>query len=80
MPMTLKTHCFTSLSVCTILIAIFYFRKDDIKASDTHAYEQGINITAKDDTVRKVITAMLAMQRRAWEQGVAAQAMLELRE
>ncbi len=29
------------------------------------------------DTVKKVINAMLAMQRRAWEQGVAAQALLE---
>jgi len=35
-----------------------------------------------DTTVRiqKVIRAMLAMQRRAWEQGVAAQALLELGE
>ena len=34
---------------------------------------------AEDATslVRKVTTAMLAMQRRAWEQGVAAQALLE---
>jgi len=35
---------------------------------------------AKNDTVRKVMNAMLAMQRRAWEQGVAAQALLELGE
>ncbi len=35
---------------------------------------------AKDDTVRKVMNAMLAMQRRAWEQGVASQALLELGE
>ena len=34
----------------------------------------------KDDTVRKVMNAMLSMQRRAWEQGVAAQALLELGE
>lgn len=31
-------------------------------------------------TVRKVVMAMLAMQRRAWEQGVASQALLELGE
>ncbi len=31
----------------------------------------------KGDTDRLVINAMLAMQRRAWEQGVASQAMLE---
>src|SRR5512144_1352394 len=30
--------------------------------------------------VRKAKTAMLAMQRRAWEQGVASQALLELGE
>lgn len=34
----------------------------------------------KDDTVRRVMNAMLSMQRRAWEQGVAAQALLELGE
>jgi len=34
----------------------------------------------KDDTVRKVMNAMLSMQRRAWEQGVASQALLELGE
>jgi unsaturated rhamnogalacturonyl hydrolase len=33
-----------------------------------------------NDTVRKVMNAMLAMQRRAWEQGVASQALLELGE
>jgi rhamnogalacturonyl hydrolase YesR len=32
------------------------------------------------ERIRKVIQAMLAMQRRAWEQGVAAQALLELGE
>ncbi|HBH84007.1 MAG TPA: hypothetical protein DDY34_09395 [Bacteroidales bacterium] len=36
--------------------------------------------TEKNDTVRKVINAMLSMQRRAWEQGVASQALLELGE
>jgi unsaturated rhamnogalacturonyl hydrolase len=33
-----------------------------------------------DERIQKVMHAMLAMQRRAWEQGVAAQAMLELGE
>ena len=33
-----------------------------------------------DVRIQKVILAMLAMQRRAWEQGVAAQALLELGE
>jgi unsaturated rhamnogalacturonyl hydrolase len=31
----------------------------------------------KDDRTQKVMNAMLAMQRRCWEQGVAAQALLE---
>src|SRR5512133_640879 len=34
----------------------------------------------KTDTIQKVMNAMLAMQRRAWEQGVASQALLELGE
>lgn len=38
------------------------------------------NISEPSDTVKKVINAMLAMQRRAWEQGVASQALLELGE
>ena len=33
-----------------------------------------------DERIQKVMWAMLAMQRRAWEQGVAAQALLELGE
>jgi len=40
------------------------------------------NIKNKDNpmTIQKVKNAMLAMQRRAWEQGVAAQALLEMGE
>lgn len=34
----------------------------------------------RQDTLQKVMNAMLAMQRRAWEQGVASQALLELGE
>ena len=34
----------------------------------------------RDERIQKVMHAMLAMQRRAWEQGVAAQALLELGE
>jgi len=34
----------------------------------------------KDNRIQKVMHAMLAMQRRVWEQGVAAQALLELGE
>jgi unsaturated rhamnogalacturonyl hydrolase len=34
----------------------------------------------REERIQKVMNAMLAMQRRAWEQGVAAQALLELGE
>ncbi|HLF88957.1 MAG TPA: glycoside hydrolase family 88 protein [Anaerolineales bacterium] len=34
----------------------------------------------QNETIQQVIRAMLAMQRRAWEQGVASQALLELGE
>jgi len=37
----------------------------------------GVRFTG-DDRLEKALLAMLAMQRRAWEQGVAAQALLEL--
>jgi rhamnogalacturonyl hydrolase YesR len=37
-------------------------------------------VQSETDTVRKVMNAMLSMQRRAWEQGVASQALLEMGE
>jgi len=49
-------------------------------------YPEAVTIVLKSGTmerggiIQKVIKAMLAMQRRAWEQGVAAQALLELGE
>ena len=39
-----------------------------------------VNGSEPTDTLKKVINAMLSMQRRAWEQGVAAQALLEIGE
>jgi rhamnogalacturonyl hydrolase YesR len=39
---------------------------------------QALALEAGKDVVDRVKTAMLAMQRRAWEQGVASQALLEL--
>ena len=38
------------------------------------------NSAYKNEKIPKVVRAMLAMQRRAWEQGVASQALLELGE
>lgn len=44
-------------------------------------YLQKKDITVQqNERIQKVIKAMLAMQRRAWEQGVASQALLELGE
>jgi hypothetical protein len=38
------------------------------------------NVVKKNETIQRVIKAILAIQRRAWEQGVAALALLELGE
>ena len=62
--------------VYVIAVSCFLFSGSPLlgtKIGDTETPE-------KNDTVRKVMNAMLAMQRRAWEQGVASQALLELGE
>jgi rhamnogalacturonyl hydrolase YesR len=46
----------------------------------TKTSSQGTLLFAGNDTLKKVMNAMLSMQRRAWEQGVASQALLELGE
>ena len=78
--MNLKNPCLKSLVVISLAMIISCLIQNNIKGSDTHGYQQGVNISTKSDTIRKVISAMLTMQRRAWEQGVAAQALLELGE
>ena len=50
--------------------------KDESHISSENFYSDPEN----GDTIRMVMNAMLAMQRRAWEQGVASQALLELGE
>jgi unsaturated rhamnogalacturonyl hydrolase len=51
-----------------------------LKGEDYVPIQPGIQISSGNDTIQKVISAMMAMQRRAWEQGVATQALLELGE
>jgi unsaturated rhamnogalacturonyl hydrolase len=47
---------------------------------DSHNFDKEEKSMEKNERIQKVMNAMLAMQRRAWEQGVAAQALLELGE
>jgi rhamnogalacturonyl hydrolase YesR len=49
-------------------------------ARGTGLFSQTLSQKSGDEKVKKVIMAMLSMQRYAWEQGVAAQALLELGE
>lgn len=65
--------CIAFLSL--LLTAHFPSKGENIKADKI-----GETRTEKNDTVQKVLYAMLSMQRRAWEQGVASQALLELGE
>jgi unsaturated rhamnogalacturonyl hydrolase len=78
--MILKHHPLKPLYLFTIIITLLYFSRDYVQGSDTAFRGQGIYNAAKSDTVSKVVSAMLSMQRRAWEQGVASQALLELGE
>lgn len=71
--------------VRSVLLLIFIFASLSEDACSSGFYVpaappgEGTEV-ADNDTVRKVMNAMLSMQRRAWEQGVAAQALLELGE
>ncbi len=78
--MRLNVQFLKSLLTCTNLMVMLFLSQDIIKGSDNHINQQGIVIDTKCDTISKVISAMLSMQRRAWEQGVAAQSLLELGE
>lgn len=68
---------FFALLVCCVLINL----GQSVLQGKTPDGRQGSNGTTwRNDTINKVMNAMLAMQRRAWEQGVASQALLELGE
>jgi unsaturated rhamnogalacturonyl hydrolase len=70
----------TNILLCAVIIFLFNLSVNPLRG-EYKREEEGYSIPQeKNDTVRKVINAMLAMQRRAWEQGVASQALLELGE
>ncbi|MBK8882699.1 MAG: glycoside hydrolase family 88 protein [Bacteroidales bacterium] len=62
------------------MIVLILISQGFVSSSDTNSSLQVTYNAAKSDTIGKVINAMLSMQRRAWEQGVASQALLELGE
>jgi unsaturated rhamnogalacturonyl hydrolase len=63
------------------IIAFFLFSEINILSAITPPkIDKESSTTHENETVKKVMNAMLSMQRRAWEQGVAAQALLELGE
>jgi len=69
----MKNKAFFMRISCLAVFLYMLLASSDLEAS-------GISVRPENDTVRKVMNAMLAMQRRAWEQGVASQALLELGE
>jgi unsaturated rhamnogalacturonyl hydrolase len=71
---------FHKLPLNSLIIAILILCQSPAKGSCSYLCINDNSITATNDTIRKVINAMLSMQRRAWEQGVASQALLELGE
>ncbi len=78
--MTQNTRFIKSLFIIASLSMLPFISQYELRGSDTNISKQGVSINTKGDTIKKVINAMLSMQRRAWEQGVAAQSLLELGE
>jgi len=77
--MTSKIHFLNILS-CIVLLSLMLFIMTPLKGETIKADKISETQAEKNDTIQKVINAMLSMQRRAWEQGVASQALLELGE
>ena len=76
-----RKKCRLQRSSIWLMIIPFIFLSQDLLQSGTLTNSQDTkNKMARKETIQKVIKAMLAMQRRAWEQGVASQALLELGE
>ncbi|HEX9974336.1 MAG TPA: glycoside hydrolase family 88 protein, partial [bacterium] len=69
-----------SLLIWLFIGTFFFLSQNVIQAGSATNSQKVENKMEKNTTIQKVINAMLAMQRRAWEQGVAAQALLELGE
>jgi rhamnogalacturonyl hydrolase YesR len=71
----------SKMLIVSVLICMLYFLCPPALNGETPATGKIVKVvTEKSDTVQKVMNAMLSMQRRAWEQGVASQALLELGE
>jgi len=71
---------FLPILVCFLflnLLVVNYAPLNGMQTKTNVSHDSG---TEKNDTIRMVMNAMLSMQRRAWEQGVASQALLELGE
>ena len=66
--------------ILLLISLLFFLSQNVIQAMPLSNSQKAQNKMEKNKTIQKVINAMLAMQRRAWEQGVAAQALLELGE
>ena len=71
---------FWKFLVYSVFLFSMIFTSPSLKGEPSKINEISDLITEKNDTIRKVMNAMLAMQRRAWEQGVASQALLEMGE
>jgi unsaturated rhamnogalacturonyl hydrolase len=78
--MFMKNQFSKALLFCICISAFFFFFQVTVHADILAGYQKTNIYTVKNDTIQKVINAMLSMQRRAWEQGVATQALLELGE
>lgn len=64
---------FSFIFVVSLLSLSFH----TVQAEISSGFQKTKISTEKNDTIQRVINAMLSMQRRAWEQGVASQALLE---
>lgn len=74
-----RINYLSRLFLIWLFINTFLFVGQNTIQAVTHTESQKAeNKMKKNTTIQKVMNAMLAMQRRAWEQGVAAQALLEL--
>jgi len=60
-----------------LLCSLFSIFLLNVQGNSLEKIQQTNKAAERKDTVQKVLNAMLSMQRRAWEQGVAAQALLE---
>jgi rhamnogalacturonyl hydrolase YesR len=77
--MNIKKH-FLSFLFCLAFLNLSAIKYPPLNGDPNKSNVSSDPGTENNDTIRMVINAMLSMQRRAWEQGVASQALLELGE